>query len=95
VFKITIVNCNKIFQEICINQNQIGHVDLDSLRFLDVNDAALAHYGYTREEFLSMTLKDICPASEIVSMEAGLEQGRKEPGIAGHRQMIHQKKMAI
>jgi PAS domain S-box-containing protein len=31
----------------------------DTLRFLEVNDAAVQHYGYSREEFLSMTLKDL------------------------------------
>ncbi len=31
----------------------------DSLSFQTVNDAALQQYGYTREEFLSMTLADI------------------------------------
>lgn len=36
----------------------------NDLRFLDVNDAALQHYGYTREEFLSMTSVDIRPAHE-------------------------------
>ncbi len=30
-----------------------------TLRFLEVNEAAVRHYGYTREEFLSMTLTDI------------------------------------
>jgi two-component system CheB/CheR fusion protein len=34
-------------------------VDIDTLRFIDVNEAAIRHYGFTREEFLSMTLKDI------------------------------------
>ena len=33
--------------------------DLETLFFLEVNDAAIDHYGYSREEFLSMTLKDI------------------------------------
>jgi two-component system, cell cycle sensor histidine kinase and response regulator CckA len=33
--------------------------DQESLRFLAVNDAAVAHYGYTREEFLSMTVESI------------------------------------
>lgn len=33
--------------------------DLESLRFLTVNDAAINHYGYSKEEFLSMTIKDI------------------------------------
>jgi len=33
--------------------------DLETLVFLEVNDAAIDHYGYSREEFLSMTLLDI------------------------------------
>ena len=33
----------------------------DSLAFLAVNDAALEHYGYTRDEFLSMTLRAVQP----------------------------------
>src|SRR4051812_47910598 len=33
--------------------------DRDTLEFLAVNDAAITHYGYTREEFLRMTIKDI------------------------------------
>jgi PAS domain S-box-containing protein len=39
--------------------------DVDSLQFLDVNNAALAHYGYTREEFLSMKIMDIRPQDDI------------------------------
>ena len=31
-----------------------------TLKFLDVNDAAIAEYGYTREEFLSMSAIDMC-----------------------------------
>ena len=33
--------------------------DRETLRFLDVNDAAIDHYGYTREEFLQMTIQEI------------------------------------
>jgi diguanylate cyclase (GGDEF)-like protein/PAS domain S-box-containing protein len=33
--------------------------DRENMRFLAVNDAAIAHYGYTREEFLSMTVADV------------------------------------
>jgi len=36
----------------------------NNLNFIDVNDAALQHYGYTREEFLSMTSVDIRPETE-------------------------------
>jgi PAS domain S-box-containing protein len=33
--------------------------DLETLRFLSVNKAAVNHYGYSEKEFLSMSLKDI------------------------------------
>lgn len=39
--------------------------DLESLAFLAVNRAAVRKYGYTREEFLSMTIKDIRPPEDI------------------------------
>ena len=38
--------------------------------FLDVNDAAVRHYGYTREEFLAMTIRDIRPPEEVPQMLA-------------------------
>ena len=36
--------------------------DSATLKFLAVNQAAIASYGYTREEFLGMTLRDIRPS---------------------------------
>lgn len=33
--------------------------DLDNMHFLAVNDAALRHYGYTREEFMALTAIDL------------------------------------
>lgn len=36
--------------------------DADTLRFLEVNQAAIQQYGYSREEFLGMTILDIRPA---------------------------------
>jgi diguanylate cyclase (GGDEF)-like protein/PAS domain S-box-containing protein len=38
--------------------------DTESLSFLAANDAAIAHYGFSREQFLSMTLLDIRPLGE-------------------------------
>jgi len=38
---------------------------METLAFLEVNEAAIKHYGYSREEFLSMTLKDIRPPQGI------------------------------
>jgi PAS domain S-box-containing protein len=39
--------------------------DVDTLRFLEVNNSAVERYGYSREEFLAMTIKDIRPAQDI------------------------------
>ena len=38
--------------------------DEDTMRFLEVNDAAIREYGYTREEFLGMTIADIRPPED-------------------------------
>ncbi len=42
--------------------------DLETLRFLAVNEAAVRHYGYTRDEFLSMGLEDIRPPQQVAEM---------------------------
>lgn len=39
-------------------------IDLHSFKFLDVNPIALQKYGYSREEFLSMTALDIRPEED-------------------------------
>jgi diguanylate cyclase (GGDEF)-like protein/PAS domain S-box-containing protein len=36
----------------------------DTLRFLAVNEAAVAHYGYSREQFMAMTVPDLRPAED-------------------------------
>jgi PAS domain S-box-containing protein len=65
--------------------------DLETWRYLDVNQAAIDHYGYSYEEFVTMSLKDIRP-------ETGLEELnhiiRKEvtPGKIHTILTTHQKK---
>ena len=39
-------------------------IDIDALRFLDVNEMAVWHFGYSREEFLAMSAYDLSPKSE-------------------------------
>src|ERR1039457_5777813 len=39
--------------------------DRGTLAFLAVNHAAIARYGYTRDEFLAMTLRDIRPPEDV------------------------------
>ncbi|MCC8426349.1 PAS domain S-box protein [Mucilaginibacter sp. UR6-11] len=67
-------------------------VNLESLAFMDVNKATLTHYGYTRKEFLAMTLRDIRPENQLENMQHALDQGSTEPDIVYHRQMVHRKK---
>lgn len=43
--------------------------DIYSRAFLDVNEAAELQYGYTREEFLSMNIRDIRPEDDIPLLE--------------------------
>jgi PAS domain S-box-containing protein len=38
--------------------------DFETLRFLDVNESAIRHYGYSHEEFLKMTIRDIRPQED-------------------------------
>jgi PAS domain S-box-containing protein len=40
----------------------------DTLRFVAVNDAAVAHYGYTRDELLAMTIADIRPPEDVAAL---------------------------
>jgi two-component system cell cycle sensor histidine kinase/response regulator CckA len=42
--------------------------DLETLAFLAVNEAAVHHYGYSRKDFLSMTIKDIRPPEDIPAL---------------------------
>jgi PAS domain S-box-containing protein len=57
--------------------------DLETLAFLEVNNAAIHHYNYTREEFLSMTLKDIRPKEDIEKLLKDVELTRKLYNPAG------------
>ena len=49
--------------------------DVETLRFVEVNATALQHYGYTREEFLSLSVLDIRPDED---REAALADARGE-----------------
>lgn len=46
--------------------------DTETLAFLDVNDAAQRKYGWSRSEFLAMTLADIRPPSEVERLKVQL-----------------------
>ena len=46
--------------------------DLETLRFLDVNEVACHRYGYSREEFLALTMRDIRPPEDIPRMHTSV-----------------------
>jgi PAS domain S-box-containing protein len=45
-------------------------ISIPEKRFLEVNDAAMTHYGYSREEFLRMSIYDIRPYSEAKKLKS-------------------------
>ena len=62
--------------------------DPQTLRFLTVNNAAVAVYGFTRDEFLAMSAKDIRPADQVASFLGALHSrldGHGQPGVFQHR----------
>jgi PAS domain S-box-containing protein len=62
--------------------------DLETLRFVEVNEAAVRHYGYSREEFLELTIADIRPAVDRDALREAV--GSTEP-VSG-RIWCHRKK---
>lgn len=48
--------------------------DAGTTQFLSVNDAAVQHYGYSRETFLQMQLRQIWPQDEWVTHSQALQQ---------------------
>jgi diguanylate cyclase (GGDEF)-like protein/PAS domain S-box-containing protein len=54
--------------------------DRDDLRFLAVNEAALRHYGYTREQFLTMSLYDIRKADDWQILRQSAPQSGRSVG---------------
>lgn len=62
--------------------------DLDTLAFLAVNEATVRTYGYSRREFLSMTMVDIRPPEDISALLdsiSRLAEGLDQSGVWRHR----------
>ena len=61
--------------------------DLENLHFLSVNQAAINSYGYSEQEFLNLTIKDIRPTEDIQLLEEALENRNSifNKGIYRHR----------
>jgi PAS domain S-box-containing protein len=64
--------------------------DRETLRFLDVNEAAVSNYGYSREEFLGMTIEAIRPGDDVPALRDRLQAG--QPGLHAPTLWRHRKK---
>ena len=64
--------------------------DLETLAFLDVNEAMIHHYGYAREEFLAMTIKEIRPPEEIPQLLEQVSRTTATIDVSSHG--THRKK---
>jgi PAS domain S-box-containing protein len=72
-----------------IHPHPMWIVDSKTLTFLAVNEAAARHYGFTREEFLSMTADQLRPPEEVASLLKAFED---KSSTYMHRVSKHRKK---
>lgn len=56
-----------------LNPEPMWVFDVETLRFLDVNKSAIENYGYSFDEFMSMTIKDIRPVEDIPILNKAIE----------------------
>ncbi|MCF0070608.1 PAS domain-containing protein [Dyadobacter sp. CY261] len=75
-----------------LNPQPMWVYDVDSYRVLDVNEAAVRHYGYSRDEFLSMTILDLRPREEIPVILEAVEFVRKHDKLYTSGSYKHRKK---
>jgi len=76
-----------LFEE---NPHPMWVYDERTLRFLIVNEAAVRRYGYSREEFLSLTIKHIRSAEDVPALLQTL--AHDGPGLANAGVWKHRKK---
>jgi PAS domain S-box-containing protein len=52
-------------------------IDPETGRFLDVNETACRAHGYTRDEYLTLSVRDVAPTSDPAAWARNLEQLRR------------------
>lgn len=60
-----------------LNPNPMWVYEIETLKFLEVNNSAVELYGFSAKEFLELTLKDIRPEEDILLLERAIEKVRK------------------
>jgi PAS domain S-box-containing protein len=56
--------------------------DPETFRFIEVNKAAMEQYGYSREEFLGMTILDIKPREDAIQARANIKRRTAGYGVS-------------
>ncbi len=72
-------DCRRVFEE---NRDPMWVLDLGDL--VEVNRAALAHYGYSRDEFLQLTIADLLADKPAVT-RAPAAVAAQAPAVRHHR----------
>ncbi|WP_114751012.1 PAS domain S-box protein [Pleomorphovibrio marinus] len=65
---------------------------LEDYRILDVNKVALSEYGYSREEFLSLTIKDLRPKNHVNNLLAAHKNVESLEGVIKFGVFTHMRK---
>lgn len=55
----------------------------DTLEFVEVNKAAIKHYGYSEEKFLNMRLTEIRPPEDVEKLKNDMEKHRSKRSYSG------------
>ena len=61
-----------------LNPQPVWVFDLETLRFLAVNGAAIERYGYSHDEFMKMTIQDIRPPEDVPALMKTIADSRLE-----------------
>jgi len=57
---------NELFQ---LSPLPMWAYDIETLKFIYVNAAAIKHYGYSKKEFLAMSIREIRPPEDVATLE--------------------------
>jgi diguanylate cyclase (GGDEF)-like protein/PAS domain S-box-containing protein len=65
------------------NPHPMWIYDRNTLAFDSVNEAAVKHYGYSKEQFLKMTLADIRPTEDLETVKKELQEAEPAQPLTG------------
>lgn len=66
--------------------------DLETYQFIQVNNAAIKHYGYSNEEFLKMNFMDLKSAEQIVKTKKEIAKQKKSTDKKVSTKSVHHTK---